>query len=54
MLLAYGRPSPRVAVREHLCEPSLPGSAAPLDSLPPFGSHLDFIGAAYDDPGLQW
>ena len=53
MLLAYDGPSPRVAV-ENLCEPSLPGSDEPLESLPAFGSHIDFIGAAYEDPGVQW
>ncbi len=54
MLLAYDGPSPRVAVGENLCEPSLPGSDEPLESLPPFGSHIDFIGAAYEDPGVRW
>ena len=32
MLLAYDGPSPRVAVGENLCEPSLPGSDEPLES----------------------
>ncbi len=54
MLLAYDGPHPHVAVGENLEVPSVPGSDEPLDELPPFGSHIDFIGAAYDDPAVQW
>ena len=43
MLLAYDGVAPRRG-GENLCEPSLPGSDEPLESLPPFGSHIDFIG----------
>lgn len=54
MLLAYDEPNPRVAVGENLEAPSVPGSDEPLEDMPPFGSHIDFIGAAYEDPAVQW
>ncbi|MBD9429519.1 hypothetical protein IB257_06195 [Achromobacter sp. ACM03] len=54
MLLAYDGSEPRVAVGENLSEPSLPGSDVLLESMPPFDSHVDFIGAAYEDPAAQW
>lgn len=54
MLLAYDGPAPHVAVGENLSEPSLPGSDKLLESMPPFDSHVDFIGAAYEDPAAQW
>lgn len=54
MLLAFNGPNPSVAVGENLSVPCLPGSDEPLESLPPFDSHVDFIGAAYDDPAAQW
>lgn len=53
-LLAYDGPQPCVAVGENLEVPCVPGSDEPLDELAPFGSHIDFIGAAYDDPAVQW
>jgi len=54
MLLAYDTENPLVAVGENLSEPSLPGVDEPLATLPPFESHVDFIGAAFDNPGAQW
>jgi len=54
VLLAYDGPAPHVAVGENFSEPCLPGSAEPLESMPPFESHADFIGAAYEDPAAQW
>lgn len=54
MLLAYDGPEPNVAVGENLSEPSLPGSDQLLESMPPFDSHVDFIGVAYEDPAAQW
>jgi hypothetical protein len=54
MLLAYDGPEPHVAVGENLSEPSLPGSDELLESMPPFDSHVDFIGAAYENPAAQW
>ncbi|CUK14196.1 hypothetical protein [Achromobacter xylosoxidans] len=54
ILLAYDGPEPYVGVGENLEMPSLPGSDEPLEELPPFGSHVDFIGAAYEDPAVRW
>lgn len=54
MLLAYDGPEPYVAVGENLSKPSLPGSDDLLEAMPPFDSHVYFIGAAYEDPAAQW
>lgn len=54
MLLAYHGPNPHVAVGENLSEPCLPGTDEPLESMPPFDSHVDFIGEAYENPAAQW
>ncbi len=54
MLLAFDGPNPSVAVGENLSEPCLPGSNQPLGAMPPFDSHVDFIGAAYKDPAAKW
>lgn len=54
MLLAYHGPNPTVAVGENLSEPCLPGTDTPLESMPPFDSHVDFIGMAFEDPAAQW
>lgn len=54
MLLAYHGETPSVAVGENLSEPCLPGSADPLMAMPPFDSHVDFIGMAFEDPAAQW
>lgn len=54
MLLAYDGSKPTVQVGENLCVPTLPGSGEPLESMPPFDTHIDFIGAAYEDPAAQW
>jgi hypothetical protein len=43
-----------VPVGENLCQPRLPGSDEALAELEPFGSHIDFIGAAFEDPAVQW
>lgn len=53
-LLAYDGPHPSVCVGENLEPPCLPGSDEPLAALPPFESHVDFIGAAFENPGAQW
>lgn len=54
VLLAYDGPEPYVGVGENLEVPSLPGSDEPLQELPPFGSHVDFIGVACEDPAVRW
>ncbi|WP_249292954.1 hypothetical protein, partial [Achromobacter ruhlandii] len=54
VMLAYEGPEPYVGVGENLEVPSLPGSDEPLEALPPFGSHVDFIGVAYEDPAVRW
>lgn len=54
LLLAYDGPDPAVHVGENLNVPTLPGSTDPLEDMPPYGSYLDFIGAAYADPTVQW
>lgn len=54
MLLAYDSANPNVAVGENLAEPSLPGADEPLESMPPFDSHVDFIGEAFENPAAQW
>lgn len=54
MLLSYEGPNPHIAVGENLEMPSVPGSDEPLEELPPFGSHIDFIGAAFEDPAVPW
>lgn len=51
-LLTYDKPY--VPIGENFCSPSVPGSDEPLEILPPFGSSLDFIDAAYRDPAVQW
>ncbi|MCF7769882.1 hypothetical protein [Achromobacter pulmonis] len=51
---AFDGPEPYVGVGENLQAPSLPGSDEPLEAMPPFGSHVDFIGAAYEDPAVRW
>jgi len=54
MLLAYDGPNPAVHVGENLEVPSLPETGEPLPDLPPYGDHVDFIGAAFEDPDVQW
>lgn len=54
LLLAYDRPEPYVAAGENLSPPTLPDSDEPLEALPPIGTYLDLLGAAYEDPAVQW
>ncbi|QEI07847.1 hypothetical protein FXN63_19890 [Pigmentiphaga aceris] len=52
-LLAYAG-SPNVTAGENLCAPLRPGTDEPLELMAPFGTHVDFIGAAYEDPAVTW
>lgn len=45
---------PTVTAGENLQPPLSPSTGEPLDELAPFGSHLDFIGAVYEDPTATW
>lgn len=53
-LEASDGPNPVVNVGENLEPPCVPGSDEPLEEMAPFGSHVDFIGAAWEDPAVQW
>lgn len=54
MLLAYDAPNPAVKVGENLEVPSFPETGEPVSDMAPFDDHVDFIGAAFEDPGVQW
>lgn len=54
VMLAYEGPEPYVAAGENLAVPSLPGADESLEELQPFGSHVDFIGMAYENPAACW
>lgn len=53
-LEACDGPNPMVHVGENLEIPRVPGSEELLKEMPPFGSHVDFLGAAWEDPAVQW
>ncbi|MDR9836081.1 hypothetical protein [Herbaspirillum huttiense] len=53
-LEACDGPNPMVHVGENLEIPRVPGSDELLKELPPFGSHVDFLGASWEDPAVQW
>ncbi|WP_288410685.1 hypothetical protein [uncultured Herbaspirillum sp.] len=53
-LEASDGPNPVVNVGENLEPPCVPGTDEPLEEMAPFGSHVDFIGAAWEDPAVQW
>lgn len=46
--------NPHVVVGENTVAPSVPGSDEPLEWLEPYGSHIDFIGAVYQDIETIW
>ncbi len=52
-LLAF-EVTPNVTAGENLCAPMKPGTREPLTELTPYGSYMDFIGAAYEDPSVTW
>jgi hypothetical protein len=52
-LLAF-EGTPHVTAGENLCVPFKPGTTEPLTDIEPYGSHMDFIGAAYEDPAVTW
>lgn len=54
LLLSYEDPNPAAKMGENLEVPSLPETGEPVPDLPPYGDHVDFIGAAFEDPAVQW
>jgi hypothetical protein len=46
--------NPMVRVGENLEIPRVPGSKEPLKEMHPFGSHVDFLSASWEDPAVQW
>jgi hypothetical protein len=54
MLLEFDGDHPFVSAGENTFEPRLPGSGEELVELPPYGTYVDFIGAAYEDLNAQW
>lgn len=45
---------PFVVIGEGTVPPRVPGEDEDREDFPPFGDHVDFIGAACDDIGVQW
>jgi hypothetical protein len=45
---------PRVIASANTETPRLPGSRLPIEDFSPFGSYIDFIGAAYEDLNSVW
>ena len=45
---------PFVAAGENLEPPLAPQTGVPMDELEPFGSHIDFIGAVFEDAATTW
>lgn len=45
---------PTVSAGENLEPPLSPSTGEPLEELAPFGSHIDFIGAVYENPDTTW
>lgn len=52
-LLAFEE-TPYVTAGENLCAPLKPGTNEPLTRMGPYGDHMGFIGAAYEDPAVTW
>jgi len=52
-LLEYQR-QPLIPVGENLAEPRLPGHDAPIQNYGSYESHIELIGAAWEDPGMLW